>query len=361
MRLPSFRELSKEQDKIYNLPLTSNYLITGPPGTGKTVIALYRASMYKKQGKTPILLSLSRLLSSYIDDAADTLEIEGTIMTYHKWVSKTYWQHFREAPPQIKDFLYDWKTMTPRLFEKIIEDKPFLLIDEGQDLPPDFYTSASLLSENLTVFADENQRITDTQSTFTEIRHNAGIIIEHKLTRNYRNTRQIAQVAACFYSGLPTGIPDIPYNEGSLPVVQNTKDLDDAISLICRFEKNNANIQIGVFTRYTAFQQQLRQKLKGRTINPVELYNSKDRDLPLPSFSRSGIKLINFASAKGLEFDAVFLPELQSINMDMHLQDYKMMFYVLMSRAREHLYMLYSGEGRPALFDLIPEHLVEYR
>jgi DNA helicase IV len=360
MKLPSFRELSKEQDKIYNLPLTNNYLITGPPGTGKTVIALYRASMYKKQNQTPIILSLSKLLSSYMGEAADSLEIEGHIKTYHKWVFDTYKKHFNVRPPQVRDYVFDWPKITSSLFSKMLESQPYLLIDEGQDLPPDFYVSASLMSKNLTVFADENQRITDTQSTFEDIRKQARIREEHeyRLIRNYRNTKQIAKVAACFYAGLPNGIPDIPSREGPLPVVQNTAGLDDAINLICRLEKNFPHFQIGIFTKKVDFQRTLRQKLEGKTKNPVESYNSEDR--VLPSFSKPGIKLITFASAKGLEFDAVFLPELQAINMNMQDLDSKMLFYVLLSRAREYLYMLYSGAGRPALLDLIPKDLVKY-
>ncbi|HVU56083.1 MAG TPA: 3'-5' exonuclease [Puia sp.] len=359
MRLPSFRELSVEQDKIYNLPLTSNYLISGPPGTGKTVIALYRASMYKKQRKMPVLLSRSRLLSSYIEDAAESLEIEGLIKTYNSWVYTTYWKYFQEKPPQIEDYVFDWKAITPKLYMKIMADRPCLLIDEGQDLPPDFYASASLMSENLTVFADENQRITDTQSTFEDIRRSAGIQIEHKLTRNYRNTRQIAKVAACFYAGLPNGIPDIPDKEGPSPIIQNTKGLDDAISLICRFEKNYSHFQIGVFTKSIEFQQILLRRLEGRTKNPVEFFRAGVAKLP--DFKTAGIKLISFASAKGLEFDAVFLPEMQYINMDMQMLENKMLFYVLLSRAREYLYMLYSGTGMPAVLELIPENLAEYR
>lgn len=359
MKLPSFRELSKEQDKIYNLPLTSNYLVSGPPGTGKTVIALYRASMYKEQKQTPILLSYSKLLTSYTGDAAGELKIDGLIKTYHSWIGKTYWNYFHENPPTIADWEYDWMQIVPKLFTKMMVNRPYLLIDEGQDLPPDFYAAAALMSKNLTVFADENQRITNTQSTFEDIKRQGGIKLEHKLTRNYRNTKQIASVAACFYAGMPTGKPDIPEREGPLPIIQNTKNFDDAINLISRFERNNGHLQVGVFTKSTDFQQRILEKLKANTKNEIEFYNSRTGSLP--SFKKPGVKLITFNSAKGLEFDAVFIPEIQGINMDMSILENKMMFYVLLSRAREHLYLLYSSNGKPPILQEIPDEVVEFR
>jgi Cdc6-like AAA superfamily ATPase len=65
MKLPSYQDLSKEQDRINNLPLEGSYLVTGPPGTGKTVMALYRAQMLSKRNAKAQLLMYSRLLSQY--------------------------------------------------------------------------------------------------------------------------------------------------------------------------------------------------------------------------------------------------------------------------------------------------------
>jgi DNA helicase-2/ATP-dependent DNA helicase PcrA len=53
---------------------------------------------------------------------------------------------------------------------------------------------------------------------------------------------------------------------------------------------------------------------------------------------------LNRHSCKGLEFDFVFIPELQSINIDgSSLDTFKMNMYVMCSRAREALFMLYSS------------------
>lgn len=43
-RLPNGSDLSFEQTDIINLPITKNWVIKGDPGTGKTVMAIYRAA-----------------------------------------------------------------------------------------------------------------------------------------------------------------------------------------------------------------------------------------------------------------------------------------------------------------------------
>jgi DNA helicase IV len=361
MRLPSYRDFSLEQDKIYNLPLTTNYLVTGPPGTGKTVIALYRASMYAKQQRTPVLLMRSKVLAGYTGTAAQDLGIAGTIATYNSWVGKDYWRKFKEYAPQLEPFVFDWSKMLPRLIEASLTDKnkPCLLIDEGQDLPAEFYTSALFMADRLTVFADENQRITKTQSTFEEIRSRSNIKTEHKLTRNYRNSREIAELAACFYAGLPTGKPDLPERKGNQPVVQKTPGLDAAMNIISTFESNNSHLVIGVFTQNIGLQDQIKNKLKGKTKNPVESYKNSEEHIP--DFNKPGIKLIQFESAKGLEFDAVFIPEVNTISKDPEELETKMLFYVLLSRAREQLFLTYSGQNEPSLLKLFPRQLVEWR
>ena len=41
---PRYSELTDSQRTIINLPLHKNHVVTGAPGTGKSVIAIYRAS-----------------------------------------------------------------------------------------------------------------------------------------------------------------------------------------------------------------------------------------------------------------------------------------------------------------------------
>src|SRR5687767_5811755 len=108
MRLPSYQDLSKEQDRINNLPLDASFLVVGPPGTGKTVMALYRAEMLGSKGTELSLLMHSRLLMQYTGDAADELEIVGKIETFHRWFFGFWYKHYKQKYPQVSKWKPDW-------------------------------------------------------------------------------------------------------------------------------------------------------------------------------------------------------------------------------------------------------------
>ena len=99
MRLPSYQELSKEQDEINDLPLDGNWLVTGPPGTGKTVMALYRTEMLDEQDRKVLVLMWSRLLKMYVQEATEELNLdENQVANFDAWF-KGYWSSFWRRSP----------------------------------------------------------------------------------------------------------------------------------------------------------------------------------------------------------------------------------------------------------------------
>lgn len=51
-KLPNGGDLSEEQLDIINLPTTKDWVIKGAPGTGKTVMAIYRAGQASQASKS---------------------------------------------------------------------------------------------------------------------------------------------------------------------------------------------------------------------------------------------------------------------------------------------------------------------
>ena len=91
MKLPAFEDLSKEQDLIYNLDLDGNYLVSGPPVTGKSVMALYLAQVLTIDEREPAVLMYSRVLCQYSEQAADEIDVGMYVNTFHSW----FWKWWR--------------------------------------------------------------------------------------------------------------------------------------------------------------------------------------------------------------------------------------------------------------------------
>lgn len=353
MRLPTYQELSKEQDGVYGLPLDGNYLVTGAPGTGKTVMALYRASLLEKSARPVRLITYSRLLSRYVRSATDTLEMDQTsVATMNSWLASFWQKNYRKRLPQVRPYLPDWAAVFSGIQAEVPKESPDLIVDEGQDLAREFYTLARLVSNHLTVFADENQRMSDTNSSLADIRSYALISDTNirTLTRNYRNTRAIAEFSAAFYAGLPSGIPELPTKAGEPPTLESWGTLHDEVQAIVRYAQANSDWEIGVILPSTKLVKSFRNRLEGK-VPTVRFYLSGEN--PEIGFDDPGVTILTYQSAKGLEFDAVFLPALNEARNDPGAPETRMAFYVLTSRARERLFLSYHGEGETPLVRML--------
>lgn len=364
--LPDFNALSDEHDDILALPLDASYLVTGPPGTGKTIMAMYRANMLQRSGRKPLLLMYGRLLSSYAKAAIRELELDGMVSTYHSWFIQFWKRCYGTSPPQLGPWLFDWGAC----LDKVMTNPPpanefrHFLIDEGQDIPRDFYIIIKCISKSIAVFADDNQRITDQQSTIAEICAATGIRQVLRLTKNHRNTQSIAEFAFSFYTGLLSGTPEVPSKSprGDLPFLLSHATSRQTIDFISDYEKSHRDQSIGVLLERKWQVKNYYSQLLGRTRGPVQLYLSRDTGdsarYPQIDFANPGIKLLTYRSVKGLEFDAIFLPELQELSSDPRDDDTRMLFYVISSRAKNVLGLMYTGHGVPRLVDGLPLKLM---
>ncbi len=369
--LPKYQDLSGEQQEVYELPLDGNYLVSGPPGTGKTVMALYRAQQYRKAGREVVLLSFNRLLNDFMGEGARSLGIRPVVVTYTMWLKTIFNGSVPLVSNPKKNWDYDWNEIIQRATE--LPRLDCLIIDEGQDMPSQFYFFVKQITDHLTVFADENQRIFEEQSTIADIRTWLGNPPEYLLTANYRNTRTIAELAARFYTGLQTGIPNPPVrgeHEPKIVVKRVQSDVESAHQIVARakLDKDNPDRTVGVFApdaRAAGFMRhrfdedtelELREKKNDVWPKVLQHYYAwiKGRP-PAPEtiFGVPGVYLTNLFNSKGLEFETVYLVRLQKLYRKLDNPITLMLFYVAIARARSTIEFHYSGRDEPEIIGFL--------
>ena len=378
MRLPSFNQLSKEQDLVcVSAPLEGAVLVSGPPGSGKTVVAFYRANTLARTGRAPTVVMFNKVLSRFTTNCmADIQGARG--LTWDSWLGKWWGSVFRGkwVPTRIVDDASpghhrekDWAAMLEAILSldeqgwaKARKATGTLVLDEGQDFPKDFYHMLRLVLASppngecsVSAFADENQRLTTGRnSTLDEVEKALALPRErhYTLTRNYRNSRPIAELAASFYVGLKTGIPELPDRKGTRPRLAMTEDMNKAVDIVERYVRNNEDLEVGVFLGTKKLRRSFQNKLAHRFERKkqpsivIQGYDSDDEDgAEKLQFDRKGtVTMLCDQSAKGIEFDAVFVPELQARQYAAgHEEILKMQLYVLSSRARSHLQFMASA------------------
>jgi superfamily I DNA/RNA helicase len=341
-----------QRDCLDALPLTGNHLVSGPPGSGKSLLAAHRAVHLALTGRPTVLLSRSNLLRQLLSGTLDGFMVPGAPVesaTVHSWILR----RFGRDTLRTEDGWFDWTALTHRAADTLGEtdaSAPHLVIDEGQDLPPGFYRLGRLAAASVTVFADECQRLTETNSTLAEITDALGRSTEHvEVTGNHRNTREIASLAEFFRTGGP--VPDMPARNGSLPAVRNYAGVTALADDIAAMARAQPLHRVGVIVNSLRTAADLMRRLERAGLpHEPQLYSSaassgRYRDLDL---ARPGVVIVHRASAKGLDFDTVVIADTETDSgTDPTAASLRMAYYVMITRARQRLVLGWQGSRLP--------------
>ena len=376
MRIITSTDLSDEQEDIlFDAPLKDVVLITGPPGSGKTVMAFLRAQALSKKFDIVSLIMYNKVLSKFSENGSQNNN-KIDVRTMHSWVWR-WWKGVCRSVriPEIQKWSYDWGKMFEILLNKKVDgsldiDKAnwnHIILDEGQDFNKAMYeffnqTRVALFDSkeppSMTILADENQRINEDNSTLSEIKKYMRIPekLVFGLTKNYRNTDEINNFIANFYVGSETGITKPSGKKGEKPKLVKSSDFSSSIKFISRYARLHQNQEIAIIVSNNMTRKKyydaLDDELGGRHCY-VQTFASGSRvhSSETLKFDQEGVvTVLNKQSCKGLEFDAVFIPELENIKIDDgNLNAFKMEMYVMCSRARSYLALIASNSGQELL------------
>ncbi|PIE43293.1 MAG: hypothetical protein CSA50_05260 [Gammaproteobacteria bacterium] len=371
--LPGIHELNKDQDEALALPMEGQHLIIGGPGTGKSVVALLRARRLSEKSKVYKTLVYNHLLDQsnrYLFGSNERLYS----YTWDKWIRSIIKEHLKCVPTMDENAggyrPIDWDAVKNRVqsLDNIeIKSDQFLVIDEGQDMPPAFYqTLVSLGFENFYVAADQNQQIhPDKCSSRQDIENilaiEPGDTLE--LKANYRNTRPIALLAQHFYPADPASPrPSLPelLPSAAMPelLTYDEETLSPLANTILQLQDRSPRKLLGIITPNNQVREKFIDALN--QANPrldnekpsIQTFVSGQQDLP--DFSQGGVMIINAQSCKGLEFDTVILADIDQHQPKSDLYALKARFYVMVARAREQVILLRTGNTCPVVEGLLP-------
>lgn len=370
MRMPSFSELDVDQRGIYTeSPSTGAVLVTGPPGTGKTVVAFHRGLRLSGSGEPVTLIMFNKVLSKYTSSVGVKHGI--SIIHMHAWVSQWIKPLFPRTPTLGKPYLIDWVTIREAIEattdQHIIDRLNWgnLIIDEGQDFQIEMYeclmevVNHPLNEEKkptLTVFADENQTITQSNSTIDQLTQVLSARVRNRrlwrLSKNYRNTQEIAEFSTHYQlTGRSAAIT--PEEKGPKP---QCLFLDSQLAVarhIVNYVVNNGLVNVGVCSfgtkkNLTEIYHEIKKiRTSENAIFKIQMYisgnpkQSEHADVKRLEFDNPpSVTLLHSKSSKGLEFDTVFVVNLHADSrvFDQHAQELIKDMYVISSRARKILF-----------------------
>ena len=370
--LPGIQDLSKEQEAARLLPKDGQHLIVGGPGTGKSVLALIRARRHHRDRDSYLFLVFNHLLSR----ASGQLFGDGLVgETWIGWFLETFRTTTgrtvpRKQPGENGFREIDWPSVTEIVHalpdSGNRQKPPFLVIDEGQDMPREFYNAlVGLGFDRFFVVADQNQQITESNSSRKDIQDclalETGDVIE--LRHNYRNGYRVARLANAFYTGDPASPPpDLPPTApGPAPILYayDGDKLHAVARAIQRLADRDPRQLIGIIAPNNRVRERYLEALRSadakldNTPPPIETYHGQHR--AEVAFDEGGILVINAQACKGLEFDTVVLADIDEHYVRRADPDgAKRLFYVMVARARERVFMFVKRDGRSDIQRILP-------
>ena len=385
MKLPTEQQLMPDQREAIDAPLAESMMVMGPPGSGKTVVAIFRAhkSSLIDPHRPVSAISYSALLAHYMQAGTDSRgKAVADARTYNSWLFR-YWRACTgNAPPTIGNSKWDldFRSMIEMAADEASPAAQkwnwgHLIIDEAQDLPLQFFELLEVIRVKhdslkpkarpvLTVLLDDNQTTRFTRKPRADTDPSDVVSVQrlqedfdlkrYQLCTNHRNTAQVARFSGEFYVGTKSGFAVPSTRTGSLPALRTYASVDQLAQFAFRLASTRS-CSVGIFcdrsdevkrvwSRLDTTARDSRAKSKVRIQSFLSEFRHHVDKVEFDPVGGS-ITVMCRDSAKGLEFDVAIVCGLDTMSeVRLHDDDAKMAMYVLVTRARQDVLVAWQGE-----------------
>ena len=328
--------MDDDQLDLIDMEIGKSMLITGCAGSGKSVIAMYKAEQIAKTGASVILIAYTRSLSAFMREGSDKDKLNYSFYHHRLWREKL-------GKPKAD----------------------YIIVDEIQDFTEEEIKEFMNAAKVAYLFFGDSA-----QSIYKQYGKNT-ISIEQisKLTglaplclyNNYRLPRTIAKITQPY-----VGVDVNPYEdkvyqnkEKRLPYIIQYEDFDDQILAIQKIIENNSESlfvqSIGILLPSNELVIDTCVKLQNLGVSVEFKYNDEEcgNFVDTLDFTSTTPKILTYHSAKGLQFDTVILPMYVGAGDD----ESRKTLYVAMTRAMHQLYIMYSTPKLAQPLQNVPSNL----
>lgn len=314
-------ELDDFQRQVLNKKVGKSFIVKGCAGSGKSILALWKAHdiVSNNRGSLQIIV-FSKALKSYMEEALRAIGIS----------------------PSLIDYWYHWKNNPKR--------SDFIIVDEVQDFGQEAINAFMNSARIALFYGDSAQqlygwRINDTPLSVEEIATMTGLSTEN-LVFNHRLPKTIARFAQCICPE-EDDLESRCRNEGSeKPYILKFNSYEEEMEGIASIIANRGFDDTGILFPKNEDVDKAAHFFSSHGLN-VEKKSRGDMDL---NWSTTNPKLMTYHSAKGAQFEAVFIPECTAEN------HYRNALYVATTRTYQSLFVTYTDYLSPLLCN-IPDNL----
>lgn len=320
-KLPKITDLTIGQQSTLNEP--NAIAITGGPGTGKSVVSLWRhIRNYGTGSKRSLLLTYTKTLEFYLSLSAQS-ESKNASNELEK-------KRIQEASKNVNR-TYNWLQNHKIHFEEII-------VDEAQDVKFLNYIELNKYADTVSYGADTEQSVFLTNDELKELESGLRSLFKNKdhfLDENFRNSIEIIRFIKALFNGrkIPPGNSNGPKPILLLSGGNGEKEQTAILDIISQFKSETHNIAIllplkaDVDRYYNILSNKVKCSMyyEGMPFNGIE-----------------NVHITTFKSSKGTEFDTVIIPDFG--NMLNKIAALRVIdendYYVAMTRTKRNLYLL---------------------
>jgi len=333
--LVPFSSLTPEQQAAAMKPTDGPVAIVGGPGSGKTLVLIHRFSyLFQRSGSNPStgrLFVFTTTLKDFIRAALPDAGVpEELVTTFDKWCIDVYKSHISTRLPRVTvgtKNLPDFAEIRSQVHVAVTRggllrgQYEYVVVDEGQDLTPEAVEIVATVAKHVTVAMDGKQQLYD------EGVAEDGILRALAMKRNnvalvaaFRCNPMVTALAASF---LPEGRQR---DEFRLQARNATGDRQKPLLLVAPdWQAEKARLVELMRLRF-AHGETVAVLLPRRNLVFGYAKGFRESGVDVLTDGRDGVefgdprpKVLTYHEAKGLTFDAVFLPRLDTGAFTEHL------------------------------------------